>query len=103
MGLIIIYYLSGLISNFRLTKVYLDYIRKNTLIILALHFLSFKLITFIQIEIYKMPIELLSNFNLLVVNNYWRLLYIIIALLIPISIKLSYDYLLKKNICKYQL
>ncbi len=102
MGLIIIYYLSGLISKFRIAKGYLDYIGKNTLIILALHFLAFKVITFIQIKIYKMPTELLSNFNLLVVNNYWRLLYLVIGLLIPILIKLSYDYLRKKIVCRYQ-
>ncbi len=64
----------------------LIYIGNNTLTILALHFLCFKIVSLIIILFYNLPIEYLGKFP--VVNEYsekgWWIAYVIVGMFLPI-------------------
>lgn len=89
-GIISMFSLSYYLKKIRLKKI-LIYIGDNTMIILALHFLSFKIVNLIKIGIYNMQIEKLACFPVIKENNdiTW-ILYSIIGILLPLSIKYLY-------------
>lgn len=65
----------------------LVYIGDNTMIILALHFLTFKLISLLKIYIYNLPIAQLACFPVIKENNelFWPL-YSLVGVFLPISV-----------------
>lgn len=66
------------------------YIGDNTLIILTLHFLSFKLVSFFLIKMYDLNIERLAEFPVIeeYSNKGWWILYFIIGIIVPIIYKI---------------
>lgn len=66
-----------------------NYIGENTMIILAFHFLSFKIISYIQLRIYNLPSYMLARFPILYSENGWWILYSLVGIVIPIIIKRS--------------
>ena len=67
------------------------YIGEHTMIILALHFLCFKLVSLIKIYIYGLPIEYLSKFPVIEeYNSYMWILYSIIGIAIPLLVEHTY-------------
>ena len=66
----------------------LDFIGKNTLTILTWHFLAFKLVSLLIIDIYDLPIERLAEFP--VITEYskqgWWIAYFIIAMVVTCGI-----------------
>jgi fucose 4-O-acetylase-like acetyltransferase len=82
-------------------KTILIYIGENTMIILALHFLCFKLVNLAKITYYGANINLVSSIPIYYDsqshhNLLWWMLYISIGVLFPIGIKYLYDY------CKFK-
>lgn len=61
-------------------------IGKNTIYILFLHFIAFKLITYIQLRIYNLPNYSLASFPTLYINNGWWILYFLAGIIIPMII-----------------
>ncbi|MBW9154280.1 acyltransferase family protein [Clostridium estertheticum] len=79
----------------------LYYIGNNTIVIMALQFLSFKLVILLQIKINSLPIESLAKFPVLNGANGWWILYTIVGVFVPIGIKYIFDSLNGKiNIIK---
>ena len=77
----------------------LYYIGNNTMIILSLHFISFKLVSLIKIGLYGWPIERLAEFPVIEQNNvFWWFLYCMIGLATPLLIQYGYDNT-KKLLC----
>ena len=66
----------------------LDFIGKNTLTILTWHFLAFKLVSLLIIDIYDLPIERLAEFP--VITEYsqqgWWIAYFIVAMVVTCGI-----------------
>ena len=80
----------GVVSNF------LIYVGKNTMIVLALHFLCFKIVNALKIWYYDLPTSQLGTFPLIANDPsgngiVWFLLYIIVGVGLPIGIKALYD------------
>lgn len=69
----------------------LEYIGKNSVIIMALHFLSFKFVSYINILIYSHPINMLSEYPIISGYDNWWVLYTIAGVLIPALLKVLYD------------
>ena len=67
-------------------------IGNNTLTIMALHFISFKIIHLTQIFIYNYPIKFLA-FSPVIPKNiiYWWIPYTLIGVAIPLLIGILYD------------
>jgi fucose 4-O-acetylase-like acetyltransferase len=74
----------------------LDYIGKNTFTIMALHFLSFKLINIIQVNMYHLPFYMVAKFPVIDGSNGWWLLYSACGIFIPISLKYTVDMFTQK-------
>lgn len=87
MGLLAVFYLSGVINSKRgIFSRYMIHIGNNTLTILTWHFLSFKLVSLFIIFYYHLPIERLAEFP--VIEEYsqmgWFIFYLIIGTIVPL-------------------
>ena len=71
------------------------YCGKNTIYILALHCIVFKIIMLIEIVIYNENIELLGMFPVYQKEQIWSLIFTVAGMIIPILVKKCID-----NICK---
>lgn len=86
MGIYIIFYISTKFKKKKILKNMFSYLGKNTLIILALHILCFKIIIFSQIIFYKESLNSLSKNPILYSNGVWWICYSVIGILIPLAI-----------------
>lgn len=74
----------------------LSIIGKTTMSILALHFLSFKIVSLIKIYIYDLPSKMLSCFPIIEEHNkYFWPLYTVIGVCIPLIVQRLYEKLVK--------
>lgn len=87
-GIYFMIYLSKRIDtiNFKVNNI-LEYIGKNTIIILSLHITCFKIIEIIQIIAYKLPMYYLSLFSSITINKKWNVIYVMAGLIVPICIQ----------------
>ncbi|MCD8328848.1 MAG: hypothetical protein LUC25_07135 [Ruminococcus sp.] len=69
----------------------LSYMGKHTLPIVMFHFAAFKLVTVLQILIYKEPIEALETHGYLYSNGGWWICYTIVGIVVPLLIYLLYS------------
>lgn len=88
-GIYLIIYISKILTNkdIRLLK----YIGKNSLTIMALHFLCFKIVNLIQINVYSYPIYMMAKFPYIDGGNGWWILYSLIGVLVPITLVFIYE------------
>ena len=76
------------------TKRLFYYIGKNTLIVLVLHLLVFKLVNLLKIEIYGLPIERLADFKIIQEHNYvFWIIYAIFGISVPLIVNEAAKYL----------
>lgn len=99
-GSLMVLFISHLTTNANTQKIKnsLIYIGNNTMIVLVLHFLSFKLVSLIIIKLYGLSIDRLAEFP--IIKEYatqgWWILYLIVGVGIPIGIKLIWQELSSK-------
>lgn len=88
LGTTMIYYISTLINKSELLSKYFILIGENTLSVLTWHFLSFKIVNFVLIKVYLLPMTNLADFP--VISTYsragWWLVYLIIGVLVPMML-----------------
>lgn len=84
-GIYICLYLSTKITGVIDENNILYYIGKNTIIILALQFISFKTINYLQIIIFKYPTSYLAK--PVISNSAWWVLYAFVGIFIPLFIQ----------------
>lgn len=81
------------IESFKMKHLFY-YIGQNTLVILALHMLCFKIGNLLKILIYNYPMNRLAEFHIILDNNkFFWIIYSILGITIP----LFFNYLMKKN------
>lgn len=90
-GIYLTFALSRLIDKYKIKRIFY-FIGQETMIILSLHFLSFKLVSLILIFAYHLPINHLAEYPVLNINNgnYW-FAYTIIGVAIPLMVKNIYN------------
>lgn len=86
MGIYLVMYISELVLRWRI-KSLLIFIGENTLSIVALHFLSFKLVTFLQVIYYNLPKVYLGEFPVLISDKGWWGIYVVIGLYLSIILE----------------
>lgn len=97
-GIIMVLNLSKLIEKSSIRSAFY-YLGNNTMIVLALHFTCFKIISLIKIYVYGWPIARLAEFPVIEQNNEcWWSIYCVIGLATPILIQYGYDNT-KKLLC----
>lgn len=89
-GIYINIYISSIINKTFLRR-YFDYIGRNSLYIMLLHFMSFKLINFLVSLLYDMPLESISGFPVSLYSGYWWFIYTITGIVLPIILLKIYD------------
>lgn len=91
-GIIMVLNISKLIEKRNNIRKFFYYTGNNTMIILALHFTCFKLISLVKIAIYGWPIERLAEFPAIIENNtVWWVAYTIAGVCIPLLIQKTYN------------
>ena len=83
---LILYYSKYLAVRFQPLNIS-EYIGENTLIIMALHFLSFKLINLLQIRYYNLPNYMLAKFSVIHGSSPCRVAYLICDVFIPVGVQ----------------
>lgn len=97
-GIYLIIYISKTLVKFYECK-FLNFLGKNTLVILALQFLCFKFVNLIIICTYSYPIQMMSSFPTINLDSsYWWLLYSLVGLVMPIIIYKIYESIFKQKI-----
>ena len=82
-GFIFVYQTAKLISRTPVSSI-LIYLGRHSLVILFLHLLAFKLISYIQILVYHLDISLLSKHPVACVEDHWWILYMLSGILLPL-------------------
>lgn len=85
LGIYLILYISKILSYMQCRL--LNYIGTNTMTIMCLHFVALKIVSYLQIVIYRLPIEDLAKFPVLNSKNGWWVAYTIVGVAVPILIK----------------
>lgn len=91
-----LYYISSFLDHFWGISDILEIIGKNTMTIAALHFLSFKVVSYIGILILHYPLCYIASFPTLFLNNYWWILYTIVGVSIPVLVSITYKTVIHK-------
>ncbi len=95
-GILLVLNISKRIEHFKVQN-FLYYVGNNTMIILAMHLLTFKLISLAKIAYYSWPIERLAEFPAIEQNNsVWWLAYTLVGVGIPLILSKSYNILVNK-------
>jgi fucose 4-O-acetylase-like acetyltransferase len=84
-GIYLNIYLSLYIAKTSSTK-FFEYIGQNTIVILAWHFLCFKLVSLIIIYYYGYPMYMLASFPVIKGESWWYICYFIAGVLMPLLI-----------------
>lgn len=67
------------------------YLGQNTMSVLLLHFIAFKLITFIELFYYHLPIYYLASFPIYKGKGLWWIFYTLSGIVLPLSAKYLWD------------
>jgi fucose 4-O-acetylase-like acetyltransferase len=89
LGTYITLYLSKIISRYRIAD-FFDYIGRNTITILALHFLSFKVVSFIIVYCENLNQFEIASFPVIPNHDGWFLTYFLAGVLIPIAVRTTW-------------
>lgn len=95
-GFILIMALSAIISKLNRTNL-LEFIGKHTLGIMIWHFLAYKIITLLQLYVYKEPLYRLASFPIYYSGNYWWVAYCVIGIAIPLLLIYIYNIVKSTN------
>ena len=84
--------IGGLIFKFGgKLKVFTAYLGKNSLVIMLLHFVSFKVVTFLQVVLFGDSIEMLTSYPVYVSSNGWWVVYSAAGIGIPSLVILLWE------------
>ena len=96
-GWFLIYSLSVFLSKFSHVSNALCFLGRNTVCIIGLHFLAFKIVTFSQICVYNLPHEKLSEFPYLIAEPFWWVAYTVVGLSVPLLLNAAWKKLPKSR------
>ena len=88
-GWFLLYKISEILYNLSGIKHFLSILGQNTLAIVALHLLCFRMVNWIQVEIYDMPFNMITSFPVLYGIGMWRALYTIVGIAIPVALNIG--------------
>lgn len=85
-GSLLMFNTAGFLSRYKFSSM-LVYVGRHTMLILALHFLSFKIINLIKVYAYNLPIKMLSCFPVIEeYNQYYWAAYVAVGVCVPLII-----------------
>ena len=66
------------------------YIGRNSLIILFLHIISFKLVGLVQVHLFDYPIDLLAGWRHVDSTGWWSIFYVIAGVAVPLILDFGF-------------
>ncbi|MGB9940428.1 acyltransferase family protein [Methanosarcina sp.] len=91
-------YLAKRIVSTEINYTILEYIGKNTFAIMALHYISFKLINLIQVRLNDLPVYMVAKYPVIDGTNGWWILYSVCGVFLPLVV----IYTINKFIQKFE-
>ena len=85
LGFILVYTVSHFINNSYFKRIFI-FLGQHTIPILALHTLAFKIITYMQVNIYGNDMIALSSYPVLENTLIWSVLYVLAGVLVPLIV-----------------
>lgn len=102
-GIIMVLNFSKLIETTKHIKSFFYYAGNNTMIILALHFTCFKIVSLVKIDVYGLSIERLAEFPVIEENNtWWWITYTFVGVAVPLLCQKAYDKTKEKLVTSYR-
>ena len=98
-GIFMVLSASNLLERYRI-KYYFYYIGNNTLIILSLHLLVFKIVNYIIISVYDLPIECLADTYIKQKNQLLWIIYVVVGIVLPLLFQKFYGVVVGSKLCK---
>lgn len=83
-GFFLVLYLSKITEKSKSLANVFSYLGKNTIPVLCLHFLFFKLVLLLQIYMYDLPLYRLASFPCYRISQFWSILYTLVGVCGPI-------------------
>lgn len=93
-GWFLVYEISYYLAKPQWLQKLLTIIGTNTIAVMVFHFVCFKIVTYIQIQIYNLPPSAISAFPVLYNLPFWWIAYAIVGLVIPVGLSLLYKRLI---------
>ena len=87
MGIYLIMCISKYMSKMNLKIKLLKYIGNNTVVILCLQFLCFKIVNLMQVLIYKYPNYRIASYPVISGTKGWWILYVLVGVFVPLLIQ----------------
>jgi fucose 4-O-acetylase-like acetyltransferase len=84
-GIYLNLYLARRITGESLIRKFLLFAGRNTIAIMALHFLAFKAVSYLQVKLYDLPPYMLGKHPTLVTSGGWWVLYLIAGMFLPLG------------------
>lgn len=84
LGWFLMYSISFFMMKSSLLSKSFCYLGKNTVCIIGLHFLAFKIVSLVQISVYGLPQEKLSSFPYLIAEPLWWIAYTVVGICVPL-------------------
>lgn len=101
-GLFFLFFIARIVSKIEYISKPIVYLGKNTLYILILHFLCFKIVSYLGVIIYHKPFFFVASFPVLFEGNLWWLAYTIVGVFIPVLFGLICSQLKKRTVNIYK-
>lgn len=98
-GIFMVLSVSNLLERYRIKR-FFYYIGNHTLIILSLHLLVFKMVSFIIISIYNLPIECLADTYIREYNQSFWIIYVVFGISLPLLFQKIYGIVFGSKLCK---
>lgn len=95
-GSLLMFNIARYINRIAISETFI-YVGRHTMLILALHFLSFKIVNLIKVYFYHLPPKMLSCFPVIDIHNKWFwILYVSVGVIMPLLIGYLYNILKKR-------
>lgn len=94
-GFALLYFMASLLKKLSVMD-FISVIGQHTMAIVILHFLSFKLVSLIQIEVYGHDAKYLALFPTFNTNGFWWIAYTIVGIAIPVLLDICWKKCWKK-------
>ncbi|MBT3367905.1 MAG: acyltransferase family protein [Nitrospina sp.] len=89
LGTYVVIYVSQYISRFSISK-YFNFIGNQTIAILALHFLCFKLVSLLIVHKDNLPLYKIAEFPVIANDGWWFLAYSAVGIAVPIMVYIPF-------------
>lgn len=89
-GIYIVLFIATLVKKINLLSGILSYMGRNTIPVIGLHFISFKIVDIVRIVLFSMPYYTIGKFPVIDVYGMWWVVYALVGVTIPLIINIYY-------------